>query len=209
MSKPLVMVSENSSYFMDILHHRGVFVRNSLATYVGGLVDYYDRCNNLKVDNEDDDGILENVNVNDLLGLDGKVQIGIKTGKSKIDNTGRVEEQDCAETHVENDGAMQEGSESDEEHRLSLNEFEGFESDGCEENTGKPSKVAVCDGKNCKCKIYRALQPDESWQIRYIKLWDYVEELRSSGPKNQVWLKTFTDAKGPAREPVHKNPHPK
>lgn len=30
---------------MDILHHRGVFVRNSLATYVGGLVDYYDRCN--------------------------------------------------------------------------------------------------------------------------------------------------------------------
>ncbi|KAI5662251.1 hypothetical protein M9H77_21574 [Catharanthus roseus] len=256
MLNPLVMV--NSGDFTTILHHRGVFVMNSRAQDANPISVLRDSCHRtplrnripravgdaeFEVENKDNDGIWKDVNVNDLSGLDGRDVIGTETGKSKIDNTEKVEEQDYAETLVENDGAVQEGYESDEEHRLvdeefqlfegeniqvsdsdnaccdleSLNEFEGFESDGCEENAGNPNKVvkfrleidgenpqfqvdsAICGGKNCKWKIYGAPQLDESFHMRviqpYTKLWDYVEELRSSDPKDQVRLKTFTDAK--------------
>ncbi|KAI5664791.1 hypothetical protein M9H77_24114 [Catharanthus roseus] len=85
-----------------------------------------------EVENEDDDGIWKNVNVNDLSGLDGRDIIGTETRKSKIDNKERVEEHYYAETHVEDDGAVQEGSESNEGHRLVNEEFQLFEGENIE-----------------------------------------------------------------------------
>lgn len=147
-----------------------------------------------EVENKDNDGIWKDVNVNDLSGLDGRDVIGTETGKSKIDNTEKVEEQDYAETLVENDGAVQEGYESDEEHRLvdeefqlfegeniqvsdsdnaccdleSLNEFEGFESDGCEENAGNPNKVVKfrleIDGENPQFQVVWCFQVEINWK---------------------------------------------
>ncbi|KAI5682595.1 hypothetical protein M9H77_03823 [Catharanthus roseus] len=80
-----------------------------------------------EVENEDGDGIWRNVYVNSLSRLDGKDVMGAEIGKSKIDNAIRVEEKDCIEIHVENDGVVQEGSESDEDYKPTNEDFQLFE----------------------------------------------------------------------------------